>query len=132
MKHPRTFFIKSLDNPDTTLAIDFIVDADNHLGFTDLSQKLLSVKSNTARYLWPESPIFPSFDSFPFQPKFSDPRFLLLIALQVTTAAKHEIKLKGLQGIQHSLKNPLLKNLQPEKNYKMNSVCCPRRVGEGF
>ena len=119
LKHPRTFFIKSLDNPDTTLAIDFIVDADNHLGFTDLSQMLLSVKSDTARYLWPESPTFPSFDSFLFQPKFSDPRFLPLIALQVTTAAKRDIKLKGLQGVQRSLDDPLLKNLRPKKNKKM-------------
>ena len=120
LKRPRTFTIKSLDNRAATLKVNFIVNADNHLSFTDLSKELvMSVKSNQAHYLWPESPVFPSFDSFLYQLKIYRPKFSPLIALQVTTAPKHPIKLKGLEDIENSLKNPLLENLRPERNRKM-------------
>ncbi|KIL56103.1 hypothetical protein M378DRAFT_64060, partial [Amanita muscaria Koide BX008] len=49
----------------------------------------------------------------------SHPEFSPLIALQVTTAAKHAIKLKGLKDIESSLQNPCLENLRPEQNRKM-------------
>ncbi|KAF8351674.1 hypothetical protein F5887DRAFT_913384 [Amanita rubescens] len=120
LKRPRTFNIKSLDDGAATLKIDFIVNADNHLSFTDLSEGLvLSVKSNKSHYLRPGSPVFPSFDSFLYQPEISHLGFSPLIALQVTTAAKHEIKLKGLKDIGSALQNPYLESLRPEQNRKM-------------
>jgi hypothetical protein len=120
LKCPRTFTIKSLDDGAATLRVDFIVNADNHLSFTYLSEELvLSVKSNKSHYLRPGSPVFPSFDSFLYQPENSHLGFSPLIALQVTTAAKHEIKLKGLMDIGSALQNPYLENLRPERNRKM-------------
>ena len=74
LKSPRTFTIKSLDDGAATLNVDFTVNADNHLIFTYLSEGLvLSVKSNESHYLRPGSPIFPSFDSFLYQPEISLP-----------------------------------------------------------
>ncbi|KAK2464428.1 hypothetical protein APHAL10511_003576 [Amanita phalloides] len=120
LKPPRTFTIKSLDNCAATLKVDFIVNAENHLSFTDLSEELvMSVKSNQAHYLRPESPVFPSFDSFLYQPDISHPEFSPLIALQVTTAAKHPIKLTGLEDIESLLEIPFLENLRPERNRKL-------------
>ncbi|KAF8341740.1 hypothetical protein F5887DRAFT_1160121 [Amanita rubescens] len=83
----RTFTIKSLDNHAATFQIDFTLNTNNHLSFTDvddLSKELvLAVKSHTSRYL---SSFHPSILSC------TNPKSL--IALQVTTAADHDIKTK--------------------------------------
>ncbi|KAF8311114.1 hypothetical protein F5887DRAFT_910368, partial [Amanita rubescens] len=57
-----------------------------------------------------------------------------LIALQVTTAADHDIKTKGLQKVQSSLRNPDLKYLRPAIGKKRDdfSFYCPRHFGEDF
>jgi hypothetical protein len=58
----RTFTIESLDNRSATLEIRFgdMKCFSGHLA--------LSVKSETSCYLQPLSPVFPSFDSFLYQP----------------------------------------------------------------
>ncbi|KAF8346217.1 hypothetical protein F5887DRAFT_1073864 [Amanita rubescens] len=116
--HPRTFTIKSLDNRPA-LEIDFTFNKDNHVVFDDLARRLqLSVESETSWYLRPQSPVFPSFDSFLYQPKLSQlPQSNLspLIALQVTPAADHTIKIKALEKVQTALKlrDPVLNRLRP-------------------
>jgi hypothetical protein len=112
---PQTFTIKSLDNRPT-LEIDFTFNKDNHVVFDDLTHRLrLSVESDTSWYLQPQSPVFPSFDSFLYQPKLSQSDFSPLIALQVTTATDHTIKVKGLEKVQKALKlrDPVLNHLRP-------------------
>jgi hypothetical protein len=81
----------------------------------------LSVKSETPCYLQPLSPVFPSFDSFLYQPRISQSGFSCLIALQVTTAEDHAIKIKGLEDVQRSLKPNVsgLKHLRPTIERKM-------------
>ncbi|KAK2465021.1 hypothetical protein APHAL10511_003097 [Amanita phalloides] len=113
----RTFIIKPLNNLTATPEIKFTVNNDSHLSFPDLTklseQLELSIKSDTSCYFQPESAIFPSFDSFLYQPKISNHNFSPLIALQVTTAACHGIKIKDLQKVQSSLdlQNKFLQNL---------------------
>ncbi|KAM6495094.1 hypothetical protein JOM56_009717 [Amanita muscaria] len=119
----RTFTIKSLDNSSATPEICF-TSGTNHLDFEDnrFSDHLASsVQSNTSWYLRPQSPVFPFFDSFLYLPGISHPDFSPLIALQVTTAADHDINIKGLEKVQKALKHrhPDLKSLRPAKDNKM-------------
>ena len=105
-KIPQTFTIKSLNNPSATPEIHF-TSGTNHLDFEDsrFSDHLASsVQSNTSWYLRPQSLVFPSFDSFLYLPRISHPGFSPLIALQVTTAADHDINIKGLEKVQRELK----------------------------
>lgn len=125
LKDSRTFIIKPLDNRAATPEITFTVNKDSHHSFTDLkklSEQLKStVKNNTSCYFRPDSPVFPTFDSFLYQPEISDHGLSPLIALQVTTAASHGIKIKGLKELQSSLnlRNTFLKNLRPTNNRKI-------------
>ena len=133
----RTFTIKSLDNPSATPEIHF-TSGTNHLDFEDnrFSDHLASsVQSNTSWYLRPQSPVFPSFDSFLYLPGISHPGFSPLIALQVTTAADHDINIKGLEKIQRALKlqDPDLKGLQPANDRKMIILfVVPDALGKTF
>jgi hypothetical protein len=116
----RTFTISPLDNPSTTPEIHF-TSSTNHLDFEDnrFSDHLASfVKSKTSWYLRPQSPVFPSFDSFLYLSEISHPGFSRLIALQVTTAPVHHINIKGLEKVQRALK-PLDQGLRPAKDNKM-------------
>ena len=111
----QTFTLKSLDNRPT-LEIDFTFNKDNHVVFNDLTYRLrLCVESDTSWYLQPQCPVFPSFDSFLYQPKLSQSDFSPLIALQVTTATDHTIKIKGLEKVQKApkLREPGLNCLRP-------------------
>ena len=107
----RTFTIESLDNRSA-----------NTKRFGDMEcfsgGLALSVKSKTSCYL---QPLFPSFDSFLYQPGNSQSGFSPLIALQVTTAANHASKIKGLEDVQTSLKPSVsgLKCLRPTTKRKM-------------
>ncbi|KAF8349128.1 hypothetical protein F5887DRAFT_1156874 [Amanita rubescens] len=119
----RTLTIESLDNSSATPEIRF-TSGTNHLDFEDnrFSDHLASsVQSNTSWYLRPQSPVFPSFDSFLYLPEISHPGFSPLIALQVTTAADHDINIKGLEKVQRALKprDPNLRGLRPAKDNKM-------------
>ncbi|KAK2459845.1 hypothetical protein APHAL10511_008166 [Amanita phalloides] len=125
VKTPRIFTIKSLDKRSVTLDIHFPANT-NHLIFDDLkhcfSDRLASsVASKTSLYLRPQSPVFPSFDSFLYQPTISQVGFSPLIALQVTTAADHPINIKGLKEVQMSLKPKVsqLKYLRPTTKRRM-------------
>ena len=132
----RTFTIRSLDDPSAT-PIHF-TSGTNHLDFEDncFSERLASsVRSNTSWYLRPRSPVFPSFDSFLYLPGISHPGFSPLIALQVTTAAKHDINIKGLEKVQRALKrqDPNLSDLRPANNRKMIILfVVPDTLGETF
>ena len=67
----------------------------------DFSGQLASSAENHIPcYLQPSSPVFPSFDSFLYQPVESESAFSHLIALQVTTSDNHAISIKGLEKIQ--------------------------------
>ena len=119
----RTFTIKPLNNSSATPEISF-TSGTNHLDFEDnrfLDHLASSVQSNTSWYLCPQSPVFPSFDSFLYLPGISHPGFSRLIALQVTTTADHDINIKGLEKVQRALKpgHPDLKGLRPAKDNKM-------------
>ena len=133
----RTFTIKSLDNASATPEIHF-TSGTNHLDFEDsrFSDHLASsVQSNTSWYLRPQSPVFPSFDSFLYLPGISHPGFSPLIALQVTTAADHDINIKGLEKIQRALKprDPDLKCLRPANDRKMIILfVVPDTLGKTF
>ncbi|KIL65077.1 hypothetical protein M378DRAFT_162321, partial [Amanita muscaria Koide BX008] len=97
----RTFTIESLDDRSATLEIRFTSDTKRFGDMKCFSGHLaLSVKSETSCYLQPLSPVFPSFDSFLYQPGISQSGFSRLIALQATTAANHAIKIKGLEDVQ--------------------------------
>ncbi|KIL60447.1 hypothetical protein M378DRAFT_168196, partial [Amanita muscaria Koide BX008] len=112
----RTFTIESLDNRSATLEIRFTSETKFFGDMKCFSGHLvLSVKSETSCYLQPLSPVFPSFDSFLYQPEISQSGFSRLIALQATTAADHAIKIKGLEDVQTSLKLkvPGMKHLRP-------------------
>ncbi|KAF8227335.1 hypothetical protein L208DRAFT_1405550 [Tricholoma matsutake] len=124
MTTPWTFAIQSLDDPSNTLDIKFSSNtqhptfgADQHFS----GQLASSVGSNKSCYLKPLSRIFPSFDSFLYQPDISQSSFLPLIALQVATATTHDISIMGLEKVQKSLKPKItdLKNLRPTKARKM-------------
>ena len=116
----RTFTIESLDDRSTTLDIHF---TSNTKLFGDMKcftgELALSVQNKTSCYLQPLSPVFPSFDSFLYQPDIS--RFSSLVGLQATTAADHPINLKGLQDVQTSLKPEVsgMKDLRPTTERKM-------------
>jgi len=118
----RTFTIESLDERSATLEIRFTSDTKRFGDMKCFSDHLaLSVKSETSCYLQPLSPVFPSFDSFLYQPGISRSGFSRLIALQATTAADHTIKIKGLEDVQASL-NPNvsgMKHLRPTIRRKM-------------
>ena len=118
----RTFTIESLDNRSATLEIRFTSDTKRFGDMKCFSCHLaLSVKSDTPCYLQPLSPVFPSFDSFLYQPGISQSGFSRLIALQATTAADHAIKIKGLEDVQTSLKPNVsgMKHLRPTIERKM-------------
>ena len=119
----RAFTTSPLDNPSTTPEIHF-TSGTNHLDFEDnrFSDHLASsIQSKTSWYLRPQSPVFPSFDSFLYLSEISHPGFSRLIALQVTTAPIHHINIKGLEKVQRALKprDPDLKGLRPAKANKM-------------
>jgi hypothetical protein len=121
-KSTQTFTIQSLDDGAATLHIQFTSDAKYFGDKRCFSGHLASsVESKTSCYLQPLSPVFPSFDSFLYQPRVSESGFSPLIALQATTAAKRDIKLKGLEDLQTSLKPNIsaLKHLRPTIEKKM-------------
>ena len=123
----QSFTISSLDGPCPTLDIQFTSDSKRFGDKKHFSGDLaLSVESATPCYLQPLSPVFPSFDSFLYQPRMSESQFSHLIALQVTVVARHGIKSKGLEDLQASfkdlqtsLKPSILKLLRPTVNKKM-------------
>ena len=116
----QSFTISSLDGPCPTLDSQFTSDSKRFGDKKHFSNDLaLSVESATPCYLQPLSPVFPSFDSTLYQPGMSESRFSHLIALQVTVAARHGIKSKGLEDLQTSLKPSILKLLRPIVNKKM-------------
>ena len=138
VKAPRIFTIESLNNRSTTLDIHFTANT-NHLIFEDqknFSDNLASsIASKTSLYLQPQSPVFPSFDSFLYQPGISQPGFSPLIALQVTSTADHPINIKGLGKVQTSLKPKVsgLKDLRPTIKRKMIILfVVPDTLGASF
>jgi hypothetical protein len=121
---PRSFTIRSIDNPSTTFDIEFSSTIAHHTFGADqaLAGHLMSsIKNGESCYLRPLSAVSPSFDSFLYQHKM--PRFGCqpLIALQMTTAATHPISIKGLARIQVSLKPevPELNKLRPTTATKL-------------
>ena len=139
LKTPRVYIIKSLDDRRTTLDI-YLTSNTVHAAFVamkDFSRQLASsVKDNRSCYLKSSSPVFPSFDSFLYQPILSQSLgFSALISLQVTTAADHAISIKGLEKIQQSLKLkvPELKGLRPTMARKMIILfVVPDTLGAAF
>jgi hypothetical protein len=138
MATPRTFTIQSLDDRSNTLDITFSSNT-QHLTFGAdqrfSGQLASSVGSNKSCYLKPLSRVFPSFDSFLYQSDMSQSSFSPLIALQVTTAATHDISITGLEKIQKSLKPKIadLKNLRPTKARKMIILfVVPDTMGAAF
>ncbi|KAF8237889.1 hypothetical protein L208DRAFT_1388530 [Tricholoma matsutake] len=135
---PQTFAIHSLDDHSNTLDIKFSSNtqhltfgADQHFS----GQLASSVGSNKSCYRKPLSCVFPSFDSFLYQPDISQSGFSPLIALQVTTAATHDISIMGLEKVQKSLKPKIadLKNLRPTKARKMIILLVvPDTIGAAF
>ncbi len=122
LQTPQTFTIESLDNRSTTLEIHLTSNINTFRDMKYFSSHLASsVKSNKSCYLQPLSPVFPSFNSFLYQAGISQSGFSPVIALQVTTAAKHAINIKGLENVQNLLKSqvPELKTLRPIKARKM-------------
>jgi hypothetical protein len=134
----RTFTIQSLDDRSNTLDIEFSSNtehltfgADQHFS----GQLASSVSSNKSSYLKPLSRVFSFFDSFLYQPDMSRSSFSPLIALQVTTAATHDITITGLEKVQKSLKLKIadLKNLRPTKARKMIILfVVPDTMGAAF
>jgi hypothetical protein len=117
----QTFTIRSLDDR-STLGIRFTSDTECFEDKKCFSGYLaLSVEIERPCYLQPLSPVFPSFGSFLYQPGMSESGFSPLIALQATIAAEHDIKLKGLEDVQTSLKHNVsaLKDLGPTLEKKM-------------
>ncbi|KIL62834.1 hypothetical protein M378DRAFT_108009 [Amanita muscaria Koide BX008] len=120
---PRTFIIHSLDDPSTTFDITFSFDT-KHLTFGPIhrfSGQLASfVEKNKSCYLKPLSPVFPTFDSFLYRYGTPQSGCSPLIGLQVTTAAKHAISIKGLEKVQKSLnrQNTHFGPLRPSKSNK--------------
>jgi len=138
MATPRTFTIQSLDDRSNTLDIIFSSNT-QHLTFGAdqrfSGQLASSVGRNTSCYLKPLSRVFPSFDSFLYQPNLSQSSFSPLIALQATTAATHDISVTGLEKVQKSLKPNIsnLKNLRPTKARKMIILfVVPDTMGAAF
>jgi hypothetical protein len=138
MATPRTFTIESLDDRSNTLDITFSSNT-QHLTFGAdqrfSGQLASSVGSNKSCYLKPLSRVFPSFDSFLYQSDMSQSSFSPLIALQVTTAATHDISITGLEKIQKLLKLKIadLKNLRPTKTRKMIILfVVPDTMGAAF
>ncbi|KIL61625.1 hypothetical protein M378DRAFT_166758 [Amanita muscaria Koide BX008] len=119
---PRTFIIHSLDDPSTTFDITFSSDT-KYLTFGPIhrfsGQLASSVEKNKSCYLKPLSPVFPTFDSFLYRYGIPQSGCSPLIGLQVTTAAKHAISIKGLEKVQKSL-NPQNTHLDPLRPSKGN------------
>ncbi|KAM6494870.1 hypothetical protein JOM56_009493 [Amanita muscaria] len=119
---PRTFIIHSLDDPSTTFDITFSSDT-KYLTFGPIhrfsGQLASSVEKNKSCYLKPLSPVFPTFDSFLYRYGIPQSGCSPLIGLQVTTAAKHAISIKGLEKVQKSL-NPQNTHLDPLRPSKAN------------
>lgn len=90
-----------------------------------------SVKRGRPCYLQLLSLVFPSFDSFLYQPGMSESPFSHLITLQVTIAATHPIQAKGLRDLQTSLKPAILTYLRPAVEKKMVIVLLSQRLCGG-
>jgi len=121
---PRSFTIRSIDNPSTAFDIKFSPTITHHaFGAEQVFAGHLtsSVRNGASCYLRPLSPVFPSFDSFLYQHEMPQPSCQPLIALQMTTAATHPISIRGLACIQASLKTKVseLANLRPTTATKL-------------
>jgi hypothetical protein len=115
---PRRFTIHSLEKSSNTFDIEFSSGTKHStLGVTQrfAGQLASSISDSSSCYLRPLSPIFLTFDSFLYQCTMSQPGCQPLIGLQVTTADKHPISVKGLAAIQTCLtpKIPDLRALRP-------------------
>ena len=121
---PKSFTIWSLDNRSTTFNITFSSET-THDTFSALhglaGQLVSSAKSSTSCYLVPQSPVFATFDSFLYQHNVSQHDCSSLIGLQITTASKHPISIKGLADVEKCLNRqvPQLKALRPTKATKL-------------
>ena len=121
---PRSFTIRSIDNPSATFDIKFSSTVAHHtFGAEQVFAGRLtsSVRNGGSCYLRPLSPVFPSFDSFLYQHEMPQSGCQPLIALQITTAATHPISIRGLARIQASLKPQVseLANLRPTTATKL-------------
>jgi hypothetical protein len=118
---PRSFTIRSIDNPSTSFHIEFsstIV----HRAFGSeqvfSGHLTTSVRNQEPCYLKPLSAVFPPFDSFLYQPELSQSDCQPLIGLQVTTDAARPISIKDLASIRVCLKRQILKHLRPTTGRK--------------
>jgi len=115
---PRSFSIRSLDDPSMTLDIEFSsAVVHQNFGSEQFFGGYLTtfVKNQESCYLKPLSPTYSTFDAFLCQHMITQPGYQPFIGLQVTNAASHSIGIKGLEAIQKSLKKqiPELNSLRP-------------------
>ncbi|KIM46713.1 hypothetical protein M413DRAFT_23080 [Hebeloma cylindrosporum] len=103
----RSFTTRSLDDPLIAVDIEFSpaitqLSFDSEQSFT--GKLAASIDAEESCYLKPLSPIFPSFDSFLYQPTMSRLDYQPFISIQVTTSGSRPISMAGLEKIQMCLK----------------------------
>ena len=115
---PRSFTIRSLDNPSIMLVIESS-SAVVHQSFGSEQffggYLTMSIKNQESCHLKPLSPIYPTFDAFLYQHTMTQSGYQPFIGLQMTNAASHSLGIKGLEATQKSLKKqiPELNSLRP-------------------
>jgi hypothetical protein len=120
---PRSFSIRSLDNPSITFDINFSSDMVYHTFGADqffTGYLTTSVKNRESCYLKLLSPVFPTFDAFLYQHTMAQPGYQPFMGAQVTGARSHPVSVKGLEATQKALKQdiPELNGLQPKVTKK--------------
>jgi hypothetical protein len=120
---PKIFLITSLHDR-STLPITFspnFTKADFGASQDFQGSLTTSVVNRQSSYLQPQSPIYPSFDSFYYQHGLSEPGCGDLICFHITVAEDHHpISVKGLELIQRSLTpNTPLQGLRPLQDKKL-------------
>jgi hypothetical protein len=101
---PRSFTIRSIDNPSATFDIELSSTIVHHAfgaGQAFAGHLTTSVRNQESCYLKPLSPIFPTFDSFLYQHEISQPGCRSLIGLQVTPPPPILSALKVWQASKH-------------------------------
>jgi hypothetical protein len=115
---PRRFPVRPLGANNPTAVSDVLFNLNRCCDFS-LPQAfeghlVSSIRDGASSYLQPNSKIFATFDSFLYDPRAGQPGHLPLIGLQITTARKHPINLKGLTKLVESLRRvPELMHLTP-------------------
>lgn len=120
---PRSFSIRSLDDPSITFNIEFSSNIVFRTFGADqffTGHLITSVKNQESCYLKPLSPVFPTFDAFLYQHTLVRPGYQPFMGVQVTNARSPSVSIKGLEGTQRALKKyiPELKDLRPIKAKK--------------